>query len=177
MQQGSGGREVVPIGIVVERRRIDHAWQRWRWSVPSVFLGAGAVQAWRPLLQGQSFAQWHAATLPLELHRKETVDYKLALAAEPPQIYVVLRRSETPDEEWPWQPFLVTASPFEAQTYQEPGDDIVEAVAMPEGLVELVEAFVEREHVDESFFKRRRRGRDQGPDTASEFVELGPGEK
>ena len=51
---------------------------------------------------------------------------------------------------------LVTASPFEAQDYADNGDDIVEKVPMPEGLVALVRDFVEAHHEEEVFHKRRR---------------------
>jgi hypothetical protein len=36
------------------------------------------------------------------------------------------------------------------------GDDLVEAVPMPEGLIAWVQAFVERHHVDQPFEKRKR---------------------
>ena len=56
------------------------------------------------------------------------------------------------------QPFLVTASPYEAQQYQVGGDEIVEPVAMPEAVIAWVRDFVDRHHVDEPFVKRKRKG-------------------
>jgi Protein of unknown function (DUF3305) len=53
-------------------------------------------------------------------------------------------------------PFLVTASPYEAEGYME-GEDLVEAVPMPQGLLAWVQAFVERHHVDQPFVKRKRK--------------------
>jgi hypothetical protein len=65
-------------------------------------------------------------------------------------------------ERAPYEVVLVTASPFEAQDYADNGDDIVEKVPMPEGLVALVRDFVEAHHQEEVFQKRRRDKRDEG---------------
>ncbi|MGH6902881.1 MAG: DUF3305 domain-containing protein [Geminicoccaceae bacterium] len=43
----------------------------------------------------------------------------------------------------------------EAEGYLE-GDDVVEAVAMPDALIAWVQAFVDRHHVDQPFVKRKR---------------------
>lgn len=162
-----GATVTVELGVVVERRKATSPWQDWLWRPVAVVSGLAAAEDWRLLVEGPGWTRWLAGTRTLELHRKETLDYKLALSAEPPQLYVVLRRS---DGEPPWRPFLVTASPFEAQAYAEPGEDVVEAVAMPEPVVALVQAFVERHHVDEPFLKRRRKGAEAAPDAASEFA-------
>lgn len=168
-------RAVLELGIVVERRRGTTRWADWLWRPVEVVVGLPQTSEWRLLVEGEGWTRWLAGTLPLELHRKETADYRLALSAEPPQLYVVLRASA--DDERPWQPFLVTASPFEAQIYAEPGDAIVEAVPMPEPVIAFVQDFVDRHHVDEPFYKRRRKAADAPPDAASEFVALAPGEQ
>ena len=85
-----------------------------------------------------------------------------------PPFYVVMRRTEDPYR--PWRPFLVTASPGEAEGHIEPGEDLVEAVAMPKSMVwELVL----RHHVDRPFPKRKRRGRDAAAGVGSEFAPMG----
>ena len=53
-------------------------------------------------------------------------------------------------------PFVVTASPYEAEGYLE-GEDLVEVAPMPEGLIAWVREFVERHHVDRPFEKRKRK--------------------
>lgn len=141
----------MPLGVVVERREIDNRWQRFAWKPVAVIPGAPPVGEWRELVRGERFVRWHAATLPLELHRKETEGYRYNLSAKAPAIYVVLR----PQDGGPHEvaPFLVTASPYEAECYL---DDIVEAVPMPDGLIAWVQDFVQRHHVDEPFRKRKR---------------------
>jgi hypothetical protein len=149
----------MPLGVVVERRELDNRWQRWTWRPVAVIPGAPPVEAWRELMRGDRFVRWHAATLPLELHRAETEAYRVNLAGRSPAIYVVLRRIQpserTADNEM--CPFAVTASPYDAEGYME-GDDLVEAVAMPDGLIAWVQAFIERHHVDQPFVKRKRKG-------------------
>ncbi|MCS6780402.1 MAG: DUF3305 domain-containing protein [Geminicoccaceae bacterium] len=166
-------RAVLELGVVVEKRRATTRWADWLWRPIAVVPGIGSTGDWRLLVEGEGWSRWLAGTLPLELHHKETADYRLALSATPPQLYVVLRRNEAePDR--PWRPFLLTASPFEAQIYAEPGEDLVEAVPMPEPVIAFVQDFVDRHHRDEPFLKRRRKAADAPPDAASAFEVLGP---
>jgi hypothetical protein len=141
----------MPLGVVVERREIDHRWQRWSWRPVAVIPGAAVVDSWKELQRGARFVRWHAATLPLVLHRKETEGYRYNLSGRVPAVYVGLRRQSGGPFEV--APFLVTASPYEAQSFT---DDIVEAVAMSDGLIAWVQDFVDRHHVDEPFRKRKR---------------------
>lgn len=148
----------MPLGVVVERREIDHPWQQHSWRAVAVIPGAPAIGAWRELARAERFVRWHAATLPLELHRTETEAYRVNLAGKTPAIYVVLRQVE-PSERTAGNaiaPFLVTASPYEAEGYLE-GEDVVEAAPMTEALIAWVDAFVRRHHVDEPFVKRKRK--------------------
>jgi len=141
----------MPLGVVVERREIDNRWQRWVWKPVGVIPGAPPVDAWRELTRADRLVRWHAATLPLELHRTETEGYRANLSGKMPAIYVGLRRQSGGDHEP--APFLVTASPYEAAAYAE---DIVEPVPMPDALIAWVQDFVDRHHVDEPFEKRKR---------------------
>jgi hypothetical protein len=50
----------------------------------------------------------------------------------------------------------VTASPFEAQDYCDTGEELVEKVPMPHGLVAWIREFVKRHHEEEVFKKRKR---------------------
>ena len=92
----------------------------------------------------------------MELWRTDTEAYRVALTNEPPTVYVVMRLSEDPDSPHEMQIVGVTASPYEAQDYCDTGEEIVEPVPMPPGLVAFVREFVERHHVEEEFVKRRR---------------------
>jgi Protein of unknown function (DUF3305) len=148
----------MPLGVVVERRELDSRWQRFAWKPVAVIPGAPPIDVWRELVRGDRFVRWHAATLPLELHRTETEAYRVNLAGRSPAIYVVLRRIQ-PSERTADNdvcPFAATASPYDAEGYME-GDDLVEAVPMPDGLIAWVRAFIGRHHVDQPFVKRKRK--------------------
>jgi hypothetical protein len=151
----------MPLGVLVERRESRHRWQTHSWRPVAVMPGAPAVTEWREVMRGCGYIRWHAATLPLELHRKETEGYRYNLSGKLPAIYVGLRRETGAAHEV--TPFLVTASPYEAACFP---DDIVEAVPMPEGLIGWVQEFIDRHHVDEPFRKRKRDGPKPGDDDA-----------
>ena len=147
----------MPLGVVIERRQSTSPWQDWVWRPVSVLVGAPPVGAeWRELLHGPTWTHYHAANLELELHRVETDAYLLNLAQQPPRVYVVLRPATEPGPH-SFQPLLITASPVEAESYQSSGDEIVEAVPMPEPVVAWLEAFVARHHVERPFVKRKRK--------------------
>jgi hypothetical protein len=156
----------MPLGVVVERREIDNRWQRFAWRPVAVLPGAPPVAAWRELMRGERFVRWHAATLPLELHRTETEAYRANLSGKVPAIYVGLRPEGGDIDRF--APFLVTASPYEALLYEAPGDALVEPVAMPDGLIAWLQEFVDRHYVERPFHKRKRdKGGGDRPDGAS----------
>lgn len=149
----------LPLGVVVERRAVDNPWIDHAWRATGVIAGAPALSPhadWTPMRQGEGWAQFHAGTLALELFPMETDGYCLNLAQTPPRVFVVLRKSEDPGTPHEIVPFHVTACPFEAQEYLD-GDELVEAVAMPDLVVGFLRDFVERHPRPEAFKKRRRK--------------------
>ena len=160
--------ETMRLGVVVERRDSDSPWQDHVWRPVAVIPGAAEVdqsaqaEPWKVVNLGQGWVHYHAATLPLELHRKDTESYVYNLASRPPVIYVVLRQDEEAGER-EVEPFVVTASPSESQDFLDAGDDIVEAVPMPEVVIDWLQAFVDTHHVDQPHYKRKPKRLD--PDT------------
>lgn len=150
-------REVsLSLGIVVEKRKSSHPWADWTWTPVSVFLNASETAEWVELLRGDDFVRYHAATLPLVLHRKETEALRINLMLDQPELYVVLQENEDAESEFPYVPHVVTASSYDAQDFHDAGDDIIEKIAMPEAVAAFVQAFVEQHHIDQEFIKRRR---------------------
>ncbi len=153
----------LPLGIVVERRAVDNPWIDHSWHSVAVIAGARALSprdAWTSLGDGDGWVHYHAGTLNLELFPKETEGYKLNLSQDPPRLYVVLRNEEEGLCDHEVLPFLVTACPYEAQDYLDSGEEQVDAVAMPEGVIAFVQDYVGRHHVDEPFYKRKRKRAD-----------------
>ena len=149
----------MPLGVIIERRDIDHPWQRYRWQAVGVIPGARAIDEPQVLRQDEGWVQFHAATLAVELHRTETEGYKRNLANQAPVVYVLLRDDEDDGADDAPRPHLVTVCPYEAQDYLDAGDmgESVEAVAMPESLKAWIQNYVDAHHVDETFHKRKRK--------------------
>ena len=145
---------MMPLGIVLRRTSGMTRWQKWSWNAVAVIPGAPEAD-WRKLRQDQNWTEYHATTLPLELHGAETEAYLNALSDGQPSVFVVLRPTEEAQQERP-SVLLVTASPYEAQDYADSGEETVEKVSMPTGLIAWIRDFVDRHHEEEAFVKRKR---------------------
>jgi len=137
---------------VVRRLPGSTRWSRFFWRV-SAILPAAAPASWAELRRDGEAVDFHAATLPLTLYRTDTEAYLQGLSAREPSIYVVSREGEG---EAPLDFVVATASPFEAQDYADTGEEQVDKVPMPAGLIAWVREFIERHHEEETFVKRRR---------------------
>lgn len=142
----------IPLGIVIRRVPGVTRWATYVWKAIAVLPGAGSAD-WKEMRRDGDAVEYHAATLPLELFRTDTEAYLHGLSAKVPAIYVVMRPSES---DQPLDMVLVTASPYEAQDYTDTGEELVEKVPMPDGLIAWIREFVELHHEDEVFVKRRR---------------------
>ncbi len=142
----------IPIGIVVRRTPGVTRWARHVWKAVAVLPGAGPAD-WKELRREGETVEFHAATVPLEFYRTDTESYLNGLSTREPCVYVVMRESET---DAPLDIVLATASPYEAQDYADTGEELVEKVLMPEGLIALIRDFVKEHHEEEEFIKRKR---------------------
>lgn len=142
----------MPVGVVLRKAPGVTRWVPWNWTASAVLPGAGPAD-WRELRREGEAVEYHAATVMLELHGAETEAYLHGLSAQVPSLYVVMREGEG---DAPLDVVLVTASPYESQDYDDSGEEIIEKVPMPPGLIAWVREFVEAYHEDEAFVKRRR---------------------
>ncbi|NQV83394.1 MAG: DUF3305 domain-containing protein [Rhodospirillales bacterium] len=160
--QKTDTRERIDVGIVIERRKIDNPWQDYVFAPVAVIVGAppmAVTDEWRELRRGDDWVHYHAGTLALELFVGETEGYRKNLSEDQPAIYIVLTPGEEADEP-EVMPFLATACPYEAESYTEDTDQIVEGVAMPPEVLAWTLDFVERHHVDVEFKKRKKKAYD-----------------
>ena len=151
-------RQTVMLGVIIERRKIDNPWQDYSYHPVAVVPGMPALDAgegWRLIREGEGWTHFHAATLELELFAGETEGYKANLSNFQPHVYVVLAPGEEAEDE-EVVPKLVTACPYEAESYMEDSEMIVEGVPMPDELAAWLGAFVDTFHVEEEFVKRKR---------------------
>ena len=144
----------MPLGVVIRRTPAVTRWAKWTWTAVGVLPGAPR-RDWHELRREGDAVEFHAATVELELWRTETEAYLSELSTRVPSVYVVLREAG-PEAEHEVEVLLVTASPYEAQDYADSGEEIVEQVAMPEGLKAWISQFIRTHHEEEVFVKRRR---------------------
>lgn len=143
----------LPLGVVLRRTPGATRWAKWAWRASAVLPGAGPAD-WREMRREGEAVEYHAATETLELHRAETEGYIVSLAMKVPSVFVILTPSQ--DSERGLEVHKVTASAYEAQMYQDGGDEIVEPVPMPPALKAFIQDFCARRHVETPFVKRKR---------------------
>lgn len=148
------------LGIVAERRESPHPWGTASWRPTGLIAGGGPDDVPRLLERTTGVARWYVGRATLELFPKETDGYRENLASARPQVFVVLRD----DGRDGVVPFLATVCPYEAESYLESGEDVVEGVAMPPAVVAWVRSFVDRHHVEQPFVKRRRKPKQSSAD-------------
>ena len=165
---------VMPVSVVIERRASGNQWSDHSWR-PIGVLPRVASDVGKLLASDEGCEQYHAGSLDLELFRRETEGYLSNLSQNPPVVFVVLRRSEAGGG-LEFEPFLVTACPYEAMGYTTGGDEIVEGVPMPPEILAWIGEFVALHHVDEPFRKRKNKahkddygGKQPGAERARDF--------
>lgn len=143
----------IPVGVVVERHKAASPWLDFVWRPVSVLTGVPAAAPWTPLGRAGDMTTFYAGTATIELHRTETANYCSNLDAGAPLLWVVLRPTGTQP---PYDVMTVTADPAEGEASTEAGNNLVETVPMPDGIVEVLQAFIAEHHVERPFYKRQR---------------------
>lgn len=143
----------IPVGVVVERRKAVSLWAEFLWRPAAVLAGLPAAAAWTPLAEDGDAVTFYAGPAEITLYRSEADNYRHNLMSGAPAIWVMMH---TTSGEPPCVIDGVTADPAEGEGWTEPGQAIVEAVAMPEIVCDEVATFIAQYPVRPSFVKRRR---------------------
>ncbi|MGH6771149.1 MAG: DUF3305 domain-containing protein [Xanthobacteraceae bacterium] len=143
----------IPVGVVVERRKSDNPWTDVIWRPVSVLVGEPAAPPWTQLSETDEVATFYAGAAEIALYRTETANYRANLTMETPSLWVALRPTES---EAPFDLAAVTADPAEGESFTEAGNDLIEAVPMPDAVRAIIEAFVAEHFVEQPFSKRQR---------------------
>jgi Protein of unknown function (DUF3305) len=143
----------IPVGVVVQRRKASSPWADFIWRPVAVLSGLPDAAAWTPLAIDGEAATFYAGEAEIELYRTEADNYRRNLASATPAIWVALQ--ETGGDP-PYAVAAVTADPAEGEGLTEPGQGIIEAVAMPGPLRQAIAGFVAEHHVEQVFTKRTR---------------------
>lgn len=147
----------IAVGVIVERRRARSPWVEYIWRPAAALPGLPDTPPWTPLEGDDEVMRFYAGGAEVGLYRSDTPHYRDNLASGNPSLWVVLRPTEADP---PYAIFTVTANPSEGEALTESGNDLVEQVAMPEPVREVIEAFVAEHHVEQAFYKRKQKRAD-----------------
>lgn len=143
----------IPVGVVVERSKASSPWVDFVWRPSAVLAGEPEAGPWTKLEENADQAMFYAGRADLELHASDTASYRDNLATGQPSLWVIIRPTDSAP---PFEVVCVTADGSEGENFTSAGNDIVEAVPMPDPIRNTVEAFVFQHHVERPFFKRTR---------------------
>jgi Protein of unknown function (DUF3305) len=143
----------IPVGVVVERRKARSPWLNFLWRPVSILAGEPSAAPWTPIGVESDVVLFYAGACTIELHRSDTANYRDNLASGAPALWVILRHTAS---EPAYEVLTVTADPAEGEAFTDAGNDLVEAVPMPAAIIERIEDFVARHHVERPFVKRQR---------------------
>jgi len=148
----------IAVGVVVERHKAGSPWLDFVWRPASVLVGTPSTLAWTPIGEEGDAVTFYAGEAVIELHRTETANYRQNLSSRMPALWVVLRpRPASPA----FDVLTVTADPSEGEAMTDAGNDLVAAVAMPAAIIDTIDDFITRYHVERPFNKRQRNRDDQ----------------
>ena len=128
----------IPVGVIVERHKAKSAWLDFVCRPVSVLSGVPTAAPWTVIESSAELTTYYAGEAVIELHRTETASYQENLSSGAPVLWVVLRPAGT---EVGFDLLMVTADPAEGEALTGAGDDLVEAVPMPESIQQVVAAF------------------------------------
>ena len=143
----------IPVGVLVERSKSVSPWADFYWRPSGVLAGVPDTPLWTKLSDDGERATFYVGATDIELHRTETANYRDNLRLETPLLWIILRPVEGDP---PYELASVTADPAEGEAMTETGVNLVEAVAMPKPMQEMIAAFVVEHHVEQVFVKRKR---------------------
>jgi hypothetical protein len=143
----------IPVGIVVERRKATSAWVDAVWRSVAALGGVPDAAPWTVIAGDENVATFYVGAAEIELYRTEAEHYWSNLDSGKPTVWVALRPTGTDP---PYTLFAVTVDPAEGESFTQAGGDVVDAVAMPAAVREIVEAFVARHHVVQPHYRRTR---------------------
>lgn len=143
----------IQVGLVIECIAPSNPWGTHHWIPVHVLEGAPETSPWTALSRASDRVRYFAGTFAIKLYSTETAFYRDNLAADRPRLWVAMQ----PDgSEPPISILAVTADPTEGEGYTQTGTNVVEVVDMPASVAAEIAAFVEANHVERTFEKRKR---------------------
>ena len=151
------GRELrISVGVIAEKRKPKSVWAEDYWLPVAILYGHSHHRPGEVIRQDEVTTVYFMGFTEIFCHAVETEAYVHNFESAVPAVYVVLRKDEENAHPLPWYVHCVTVSPYEAQDFSDNGTDIVERVQMQEGIAVALTEFIDANHVEQVFRKRRR---------------------
>jgi Protein of unknown function (DUF3305) len=125
----------IPVGVIVERRKARSPWIDYLWRPVSVLVGTPAANPGTVLNENSEAVLFYAGAATIELYRTETTYYRDNLTSSAPSLWIALRPTAS---ELPYEVLTVTADPAEGEALTDAGNNVVEAVPMPQAIIETI---------------------------------------
>jgi hypothetical protein len=146
----------IVVGVVVERRKARSPWLDFVWRPVSVLVGTASAAPWTRISEEGDATTFYAGEAAIELHRTETANYRQNLSSGMPALWVVLRPKLANSASPGFELLMVTADPAEGEALTDAGNDLVVTVPMPAAIIETIDGFNAKHHVERTFNKRKR---------------------
>ncbi len=140
------------VGIVAIKRRLDNPWVDFEWTPEAVLPGLPAVPPGTLIGSEGRVERWYLGPVELGFHSGETSHYRDNLASAKPSVWVALREGDG----GLWHVAGATVDPYEGEAFVDVITDKVEALPMPHEIAVELQAFVDANHVEQPFHKRKR---------------------
>jgi hypothetical protein len=142
----------IPIGVVVERCKVNSPWSEFVWRPTAVLGGLPDADPWTQLAIEKETTTFYAGASQIELYRSETENYRDNIRSAVPSVWVELVATAGDP---PYEIAAVTVDPAEGEALTA-GQGIVEAVPMPHSVHDVIASFIAEHHVERTFDKRKR---------------------
>ncbi len=143
--------EHLELGVVVARRRLKGPWESVTWSPVAVLAASPPLERGALISSNGEDDIVYAGASTLTIHSSETAHYRDNLVSQRPSVWVAL----TPDETLP-SVSCITVDPYEGEALAEVYAERLEALRMPHSVRVALQRFVDANHVERAFIKRKR---------------------
>jgi hypothetical protein len=145
-------RQVHRLGVLARRTPPANRWSAGSLTPSAVLLSEPPLAPRTRLSSEAGVEVWYLGPADLVLHPGDTGHHRDNLVSGRPSVWVTLKGVDPATADI----VLATADPYEGEGMASDPALTTEAVAMPEGLVTALAAFIEAHHVEIPFKKRQR---------------------
>tara|TARA_B100000029_G_scaffold451216_1_gene475651 strand:+ start:582 stop:1091 length:510 start_codon:yes stop_codon:yes gene_type:complete len=143
----------ISVKVVVKQIKSEHKWSGKESKVVGLLPYSNNKFDKNYLMESKIFH----TSLDISLFNGETEGYLHNITSKIPKIFIMSRLDNKISDEGLIVPFHATVCPHEAQDYSDDTDTQIDVLDMPEFIYLQVSNFINKNHKDEVFVKRKKR--------------------